>query len=382
MQTSKPSINPGASGQKLGNLAALSAGGMGSGGTQASMSPRDRERFFFYMAMMMKTGQPTSDSIKAVARAFKSERKDAISNALMGMAQRVAQGRSLSQAMLNERRMFTDIHRAAILAGEASNNMQKSFDVLRTLEEKAILSARAGMAEMLTPLLMLLLSLVSVFNTGLNTLPVMAKLREAQGKPLGMIPGGIMHTTQFCYDYWYIFAGLIGMLLVVFFSLMSNPQGRTILHAAQLKVPVYGRYLSYHTYAQMLLYFPYLLASGVKPKQLIPIMEALSTNIVIKRRIDHFNHVITTGGKLSEAMQRSGFPELAVTPVSVAENYAPTSGNTNDVLIEGMQHAHGILERMLSDTHNRFVSVFSAALWIMGGAVMMLDMLSIVLSQA
>lgn len=381
MQTSKPSTNAAtaAGTPKLGGLAALS---VGSGGTQASMSPRDRERFFFYMAMMMKTGQPTSDSLRAVARAFKVERKDGIANALTAMAQRVAQGRSLSQAMLNERRMFSDIHRAAILAGEASNNMQKSFDVLRVLEEKRILSSRAGMAEMLTPLLMLVLSLFSVFNTGLNTLPVMAKLREAQGKPLGGIPSGIMSTTQFCAEYWYVFVALIGVCIIVFLSLMSNPQGKTILHGAQLKVPVYGRFLTYHTYAQMLLYFPYLLASGVKPKQLIPIMEALSTNTVIKRRIDHFNHVITTGGKLSEAMQRSGFPELAVTPVSVAENYAPTSGNTNDVLIEGMQHAHGILERMLSDTHSRFVSVFSASLWVMGGAVMMLDMLSIVLSQA
>ncbi|MFZ2587254.1 MAG: type II secretion system F family protein [Alphaproteobacteria bacterium] len=350
------------------------------GGT--TMSATDRERFFFYMAMMMKTGQPTAESLRVVAKAFKSEKQESIANALMGMAQRVAQGRTLSQAMLNERKMFSDIHRAAILAGEASNNMQKSFDVLRVLEEKKILAGRAGMAEMLTPLMMLILSLVSLFNTGLRTLPIMAKLAESQGKPIGIIPAGIMVLTSFCADYWYVFAGLLGMAIAVFASLVSNPQGRTVLHAAQLQVPVYGRFLVYHTYAQMLLYFPYLLASGVKPKQLIPIMEALASNTIIRRRIDQFNHVITTGGKLSEAMSRSGFPELVITPVSVAENYAPTSGNTNDVLIEGMQHAHGILERMLADTQQMYVSVFSTVLWLAGGLVMMLDMLSIVMSQA
>jgi type II secretory pathway component PulF len=254
--------------------------------------------------------------------------------------------------------------------------------VLRVLEEKKILSSRAGMAEMLTPLMMLVLSVISIFNTGLNTLPVMAKLREQQGKPLGMIPLGIMSTTSFCAEYWYVFAGAAAILIAVFVSLVSNPHGRTLLHAAQLKVPIYGKFLAFHTYAQMLLYFPYLLASGVKPKQLIPIMEALATNVVIKRRIDQFNHVITTGGKLSEAMSRAGFPELVITPVGVAENYAPTSGNTNDVLIEGMQHAHGILERMLNDTHANFVALFSGALWVLGGIVMMLDMLSIVLAQA
>lgn len=352
------------------------------GGTGASIDARDRERFFFFMAMMMKTGQPTSDALRAVAKAFRAEKNDTVANAIAGLSQKVAQGKSLSQAMTTERKMFTDLHRAAILAGEASNNMQKSFEILRILEDKKINSARAGLAELLTPLLMLFLSCVSIFNTGLNTLPVMSKLHEAQGKPTGMIANGIMGTTGFLAGYWYLFVGVFLIAGVVVWSLNSNPAGRTTLHGLQLKIPVYGRFLIFQTYTQMLLYFPYLIASGVKPKQLIPIMEGLATNIVLKRRIDHFNHVITTGGTLAEAMTRAGFPELIVTPVSVAENYAPTTGNVNDVLIEGMQHSYTILERMLNDTHRKFISAASGILWVLGGAVMMLDMLSIVMSQA
>ncbi|HEX2859497.1 MAG TPA: type II secretion system F family protein [Alphaproteobacteria bacterium] len=353
----------------------------GSGG-RATISPRDRERLFFFMAMMMKTGQTTADSLRSVAKAFRSEKQEGIASALMGIAQKVSQGKSLSQSMLGERQMFSDVHRAAILAGEASNNMQKSFEVLRVLEDKAIASSRAGMSEMLTPLLMLVLSCVSIFNTGLNTLPVMVKLQESQGKPIGLLPGGIMYTTQFCAHYWYLFVAVLVVFGIVIFTLYGSPQGRGTLDKMKLAMPIYGRYLTYHTYNQMLLYFPYLIASGVKPKQLIPIMEALTTNTVLKRKIDAFNHVITTGGTLAEAMTRAGFPELIVTPVSVAEHYAPTDGNVNDVLIEGMNHAHNILERILVDTHSKFIAVFSSILWVLGGAVMMLDMLSIVMSQA
>lgn len=374
MQISKPSASGGF-------FSALFHPPGAAAGT-ATIDADDRERFFFFMAMMIKSGQTTSDALRAVARAFRAEKNDGVANAIAGLSQKVAQGKSLSQAMQVERKMFNDLHRAAIMAGEASNNMQKSFEILRILEEKKINSARAGMAELLTPALMLVLSCVSIFNTGLNTLPVMAKLREAQGKPLGMIPTGIMDVTHFCAGYWYVFVGLFITMVIMMWSLNSNPAGRTTLHALQLKIPVYGKYLVYETYTQMLLYFPYLIASGVRPKQLIPIMENLATNVIIKRRIDQFNHAITTGGSLAEAMSRAGFPELIVTPVSVAENYAPTEGNVNDVLIEGMQHAHAILERILNDTHTRFISVFSAALWIVGGAVMMFDMLSIVLTQA
>jgi type II secretory pathway component PulF len=351
---------------------------MGGGHVDA----RDRERFFFFMAMMMKTGQTTADALRSVAKAFRSEKNDMVANSISAMAQKVAQGKSLSQAMLPERAMFNDLHRAAILAGEASNNMQRSFEILRILEDKRINAASSSWAELLTPLLMLVLSAVSIFNTGLNTLPVMAKVREAQGKPMGMLPGGIMDVTTFCANYWYMFVAVLVCTVVFMWSLNSNPAGRTTLHALQLKVPIYGKFLVYRTYNQMLLYFPYLIASGVKPKQLIPIMESLATNLVLKKRIDQFNHVITTGGRLAEAMSRAGFPELIVTPVSVAESYAPTEGNVNDVLIEGMQHAYTILERMLVETNKKFVAVFSTILWIAGGAVMMLDMLSIVLSQS
>lgn len=346
------------------------------------MSGNDRERFFFLMAMMLKTGQTTSDSVRAVAKAFHSERKNDISAALHGIAHKVSQGKPLSKAMESEYIMFTDIHRAAILAGEASNNMQKSFEVLRVLEAKRIASSRSGIAELLTPFVMMFLSIVSIFNTGLNTLPVMAKLREAQGKPLGTIPAGIMETTQFFAGYWFIFVAILIIGLVVAFSMHSSVQGKMIMHTYILKMPIYGTYVSFKTYASMLLYFPYMLASGVKPKQMIPIMEALSSNTALKRRIEQFNYVITTGGAMSEAMKRAGFPEIVVTPVSVSENYAGSDSGVNDVMIEGMNHAHGILERMLDDTHKRFVTVFSGLLWAVGGTVMLLDMMSIVLSQA
>ncbi len=353
-----------------------------AGSGRTSISARDRERLFFFMAMMMKTGQTTADALRAVAKAFRSEKKEAIAGALVGIAQKVSQGKTLSQSMLSERQMFSDVHRAAVMAGEASNNMQKSFEVLRVLEDKAIASSRAGMAELLTPFLMLVMSCVSIFNTGLNTLPVMANLQAQQGKPVAAIPAGIMATTHFCAHYWYLFASAFIVLLIMIFTLYGSPQGRGTLDRIKLSIPIYGTYLTLYTYNQMLLYFPYLIASGVKPKQLIPIMEALTTNSILKRKIDSFNHVITTGGTMAEAMTRAGFPELIVTPVSVAENYAPTEGNVNDVLIEGMSHAHNILERILTDTHGRFIAVFSTLLWIMGGAVMMLDMLSIVMSQA
>ncbi len=347
-----------------------------------NVAPRDRERLFFLMSMMFKCGHTTAEGLRSVAKAFRAENKDEMSAALHAIAQRVSQGKSLSKSMESEPVLFTDIHRAAILAGEASDNMEQSFDILRTLEAKKIASSRAGLMELLTPFLMMILSTISIFNTGLNTLPVMAKLRESQGKPLGSIPKGIMETTGILADHWYFIAAFFAVIAVMLYSMYTSPGGRVTLHGWILKFPIYGKFLKYKTYTSMLLYFPYMLASGVKPKQMIPIMEALATNAVLKQRIERFNQVITTGGSMSEAMHKAGFPEIVVTPVHVSENFAGSGSGVNNVMIEGMQHAHGILEEMLNDTHRRFVAIFSALLWSIGGCLMLLDMVSIVLSQA
>lgn len=355
--------------------------GAGVGPKVREIKARDRERFFFFMGMMLKSGQTTIDALRAVARMFKKEGKEEIAAGLTSIAQKSAQGRSLSKSMEGEPVMFSDIHRAAIMAGETSNRMQESFEILRTLENKAIESARGGFAELMTPGLMLILSSVSLFNTGLNTLPVMENLKKAQGDQMGILPQAIMAFTHGIANNWYLIIAAFVMIGVLIYSMVKSTQGRFWLDTYTLKLPGIGNYIAYKTYASMLLYFPHMVESGVKPKQMIPIMETLATNQVLKRKIDGFNQVITTGGSMSEAMDKAGFPSIAVTPVAVSENYAGSDDGVNDVMIEGMHHAHHIIDRMLEDTQKRFISTASTILWLCGGGIMMMEMLSIVLSQ-
>lgn len=345
------------------------------------ISARDRERLFFLMGMMLQCGQTTEASLRAVAKAFRSEGKEEVSAGLHVIAQKVAQGRPLNKAMELEYIMFDNIHRAAILAGEAANNMQKAFEILQYLEDKKIAAARGGIAELLTPFILWILSVVSLFNTGINTIPVMAQMKKAQGKPLGAIPEGIMDFTSMCKDHWHLILAFVIIMVIVAYSSIRTTQGRFWMDFYTLKVPILGKFITYKTYASMLLYFPHLISSGVKPKQMIPIMEALSSNTVLRRKIDQFNKVITTGGQMSEAMQKAGFPSIVVTPVSVSENYAGSSDGVNDVMINGMNHSYDIINRELEDTHKKFIGVFSTLLWILGGVTMLVEMMGIILSQ-
>lgn len=345
------------------------------------ISMKDRERLFFLMGMMFKSGMTSVQALRTVAVAFKNEKKEDLSQALLGMAQKVAQGKSIGKAAESEPVLFTDVHRAAVLAGESANRMQQAFEILRMLEHKKLMNARGGMGELLTPTLLLLMSIASFFNTGINTLPKMAELAVRQGKELALLPKVMLLITGFVATYWYVFAAVIIISIVTAYGFLQSAGGRFTYDKFLMQAPLIGRFIQYKTYAQMLLYFPHLLESGVRPKQMVPIMEALSSNLAIKRKIDTFNQTINTGGKLSQAMERAGFPHVATTPVSVAENYVNKEGNTNDVLIEGMHHSYEIMERELEETHKRFLGFSTSFIWMLGGLFMLVEMMSVVLTQ-
>ena len=343
---------------------------------------QDRERLFFLMGMMFRAGQTSVDALRTVSKAFKNEGLDDIAAALHSMGTKVAQGRTMSKAMEGEYVLFTTVHRAAILAGEAANRMREAFEILRVLEDKKIEASRSGFGALLTPASLSVMSLLSLFNTGLNTLPVMSQLKKSQGKELPVLAELVMGFTHFCANYWYIIVAFFLIFAIVSYSFVKSAKGRWVFDGQLLNFPVLGKYISYKTYSQMLLYFPHLIESGVKPQQMTPIMEALSTNLVLKKRIDAFNQTINTGGKMSQAMERSGFPGIAVTPVAVSEHYSGKEGETNDVMVEGMHHAYNIMEREVGDTHKQAINMFSSILWIIGGGIMMAEMMSIVMTQA
>ncbi len=361
------------------NLKILGSNALGPKVREISL--RDRERMFFLMSQMLRAGQTTEASLRAVAKAFKTEKKDDISMGLNSIAQKVSQGRPLSKSMESEHIMFDAVNRAAVMAGEASNSMYESFKVLQQLEARKVDLQRSSMAEIITPTALFLLSLASLFNTGLNTLPALAAMKKAQGKPVGLIPETIMEFTSFMSINWYIFLAIVIVMIVSVYSAVNTPQGKFLLDYYILKVPGLGKYIAYKVYTNMLLYFPSLIESGVKPKQMIPIMEALATNIVLRRKVDLFNQVLTAGGKMSEAMERAGFPPLSVTPIHVSEHYAGSSTGVNDVMVEGMRHSYTILDRDLGDAQSKFVTIASSLMWFLGGGVMLLEMLSIVFAQ-
>ncbi|HAG52536.1 MAG TPA: hypothetical protein DCL21_01995 [Alphaproteobacteria bacterium] len=345
------------------------------------VSPKDRERVFFLLSQMFRAGQPSEASLRTVAKSFKTENKDDICNALNGIAHKVSQGRALSKACELEPVLFTDVHRAAILAGEAANEMYNSFKTLQELELKKIQSAKSSKAELLTPALMLVFSLVSIFNTGLNTLPQMVKISEQEGRGAASSVEFVMSTTAFFANNWHYLTGALATLLIVFFSMVKTPRGKYWWDNVMVNMPIYGKFLTYEVYNSMLLYFPRLIASGVKPKQMIPIMKALSTNAVLVERVDIFNQVLTSGGQISEALEKAGFPEIAVTPVRVSEHYTAADSQVNDAMVEGMEHSHAIISRYLEESQGFFIATVSVLLWLGGGVIMLLDMLSIIFSQ-
>lgn len=345
-------------------------------------SMKDRERVFFLLGMMFRAGATTENSLRNVGDAFKGENKKDIAQAMHAMAMRVAQGVQLSIAMQAEPVLFHSVHRAAVMAGEASNKMYEAFKTMQTLEKKRMEQSSAGLSELLTPAALAVMSFASLMNTGLNTLPVVAESLVSQGKQVPMLTKTVISIAGWLGENWIFIAAFLFTIIGIVFTMSRTSDGRYWIDYYLLKIPVYGEYLAFKVYSNMLMYFPPMVEAGVKPKQMIPIMEAMADNKVLKSRIDIFNRVLTTGGQMSDAMEKAGFPEIVVTPMRISENYTSADDGVNDVMIEGMHHSYNIIERYMNDIHKRFIGISSVIIWVMGGGLMLTEMLSIMFGQS
>src|SRR5690606_8629292 len=135
------------------------------------------------------------------------------------------------------------------------NNMHQAFAVLQKLEDKKMQSMRAGIAELLTPAAMLLLSCASIMNTGINTLPTLVKMRAAEGKEPSMAAEMIMHVTNTVADNWHILMAIVIIAAISIYSTVKTTQGRFWLDHYTLRIPLLGNYIAYKVYTSMLLYF-------------------------------------------------------------------------------------------------------------------------------
>jgi type IV pilus assembly protein PilC len=280
---------------------------------------RELMHFCFHLEQLMRAGVPIIEGLADLRDSLDQPRFREI---VAGLAEAIEGGLTLSQAMEQQRRVFSQIFISLIRSGEASG---KLCEVLRGLNES--LKWEDELASQTKKLLMypaFVASVVFAATLFLMTymVPQMKQFVINMGHELPTQTRVLFFVSDLLVDYWTLLvllpALLVGGLLLL---LHSNPLSRLWFDGVKLKLPLVGCILRKIILSRFANTFALLYASG------IPVIEAIRTtqevvgNRYLQRGLERVEQLVTEGQNVTAAFHSVGlFPPLVIRMLRVGEN--------------------------------------------------------------
>ncbi len=248
------------------------------------------------------------------------------------LKQEVSEGRSLSDAMARQPRIFSDLYVNMVRAGEQSGSL---VEVLRRMadhfQQFAEVQAKFTSALIYPALVCCVgLAIVAFFMT--VVLPQFIIIFSGFNVPLPLPTRILIKISHILQGYWWLL-GLLAILLVILFKrFQSTTAGARKLDEWRLKAPVFGKVIQLNLFGQFARTLGTLLQNGVPVLTALKITEQVLSNRLIKEAIAQTRDAVTDGKTLAQPLAHSKlFPQLMVDLVRIGEETGDVPGALNNL---------------------------------------------------
>lgn len=242
---------------------------------------------------------------------------------IMDIQSEVEAGSTLSRAMAQHPRVFSNLSVGLIRAGEVGGVLEESLQRLASFIEKDLELRRKVKSAMTYPTIVMIAALGIVIGLVTFVLPKFFQLFVDLGMKEDSMPVMTLMVksfSDFLVTKWYIMLGGLAVFLVLFKAAVRTKVGKRAYDWFKLKAPVFGKLNHKIALARFSRTLGTLLASGV------PILQALETvagtvdNEIVGDAVMEARARIREGDRIGDPLQKSKlFPPMVVQMVSIGE---------------------------------------------------------------
>lgn len=325
-----------ASGAELRTKAGTKPGG-GDGGRnwlpptlRAAMARKRRPKmqelgtFTNQLANLLKSGMPLTVALNSMTYL---ETKGIPSDVSRQLRQDVIEGKSLSDSMSRQPRVFTELYVNMIRAGEQSGAL---VDVLRRLAahyERFAEVQSKFISALIYPVIVALVGVAVIVFFMAVMLPKFMTIFEGMDDKLPTSTKMVVSASHFFGDYWWLLAGMALVGWVILNRYRATPGGRRTLDRFRLNAPVFGKVVRLNLFGQFCRTLATLLSNGVPVLTALKISESIMPNVVLKEAISKTREEVTDGKTLAQPLARSKiFPQLMIDLIRIGEDTGDVPG--------------------------------------------------------
>ncbi len=281
------------------------------------------------LANLLHSGMPLTVALNSMTHLETKGIKAEVSRELK---QDVMEGRSLSDSMAKQPRIFSDLYVNMVRAGESSGAL---VEVLRRMadhfEKFAQVQSKFASA-LIYPAFVGVVGIAIIFFFMTYMLPKFMTIFEGmqvQLPALTLLLIGISHLFS---KYWWLMLALAAATVILFKRFQATPEGQRKIDEWKMSAPVFGKVVKLNLFGQFARTLSTLLENGVPVLTALKITEQILDNSIVKEAIARTREEVTDGKTLAQPLARSKvFPQLMVDLVKIGEDTGDVPGALKNI---------------------------------------------------
>ena len=313
------------------------------------------------LATLVHAGLPLEESLQAVSEQTDNPRVQSI---LLGVRAKVMEGHTLADGLADFPRVFPEIYRSTVAAGEQSGRLDNVLERLADYTENRDELRQRIIAALMYPVLLSIMCFAIVSGLLVYVVPKVVEVFEANKGKLPLITQMLIGLSNFMRHWGIWLLGALIVAAIVFFRWLRNPANRRRFDRFTLRLPLIGRVIRGFNTARFTRTFSILTASAVPVLEAMRISGEVIANLPMRDAVAEASNRVREGAPIGRALAQSKlFPPMSIHLIS--------SGESSGELEQMLERAALSQERELNGLLAGLVGLLGPALIVLMGLFVM-----------
>jgi general secretion pathway protein F len=278
------------------------------------------------LATLIQAALPLDETLAAVAKQTEKQR---IKSMLFAIRSRVLEGHSLAVGLADYPKVFPELYRATVDAGEQSGHLDTVLDRLADYtESRQEIQGKVRQA-LIYPAFLSLFAIAIVVFMMTSIVPQVVSVFEDTGQELPGLTISLIAMSDFVVDYGILLLLAVVALFIGFQVLLTRPAFVMKYHMFLFRIPVIHRLVQGLNAALFTRTFSILTGSGVNILEAMKISAKVVANLPMRQAILEATDRVREGTGIKNALEHSKlFPPMTLQLIASGEN----SGKLEEML--------------------------------------------------
>jgi general secretion pathway protein F len=306
------------------------------------VSPGDLALLTRQLATLVRAGLPLEEALLATSQ---QSEKPRIQSILLGVRSKVMEGHTLASGLADFPRIFPEIYRATISAGEQSGHLDRILERLADYTESRDVLRQKIIGALLYPIVLSVMCFTIVSILLVYVVPKVVEVFDTNSAKLPLATRLLVAVSDFLrHNGLWLLIG-IGLLVFLGWRALRKPEMRRRFHLLVLRLPVVGRLARGFNTARFTRTLSILTGSAVPVLDALRISSEVITNVPMREAVTVAAQRVREGGAIGRSLASSKlFPPMTVHLISSGES----SGELEDMLERAAQSQERELDGLLA----------------------------------